>query len=100
MGTGMTTWTSMRPNSYFCDGLQTKKGNDKRKTLNMAWEYDGKPFSSVGTRPWLGPKFWCPGMQNTADFNNQKVFRYADAVLMMAECYAETGELSTRQSAT
>ncbi len=38
----MTTWTSMRPNSYFCDGLQTKKGNDKRKTLNMAWEYDGK----------------------------------------------------------
>ena len=89
MGTGMTTWTSMRPNSYFCDGLQTKKGNDKRKTLNMAWEYDGKPFSNVGTRPWLGPKFWCPGMQNTADFNNQKIFRYADAVLMMSECYAE-----------
>lgn len=56
----------------------------------MAWEYDGKPFSGVGTRPWLGPKFWCPGMQNTADFSNQKVFRYADAILMMAECYAET----------
>ena len=90
MGTGMTTWTSMRPNSYFCDGLQTKKSNDKRKTLNMAWEYDGKPFSGVGTRPWLGPKFWCPGMQNTAAFSNQKVFRYADAILMMAECYAET----------
>ena len=90
MGTGMTTWTSMRPNSYFCDGLQTKKSSDKRKTLNMAWEYDGKPFSGVGTRPWLGPKFWCPGMQNTADFSNQKVFRYADAILMMAECYAET----------
>ena len=90
MGTGMTTWTSMRPNSYFCDGLQTKKSNDKRKTLNMAWEYDGKPFSGVGTRPWLGPKFWCPGMQNTADFSNQKVFRYADAILMRAECYAET----------
>ena len=54
MGTGMTTWTSMRPNSYFCDGLQTKKSNDKRKTLNMAWEYDGKPFSGVGTRPVSG----------------------------------------------
>ena len=52
----------------------------------MAWEYDGKPFSGVGTRPWLGPKFWCPGMQNTADFSNQKVFRYADAILMMADC--------------
>ena len=29
-------------------------------------------------------------MQNTADFTNQKEFRYADAILMMAECYAET----------
>ena len=28
-------------------------------------------------------------MQNTADFTNQKIFRYADAILMMSECYAE-----------
>ena len=83
MGTGMTTWTSMRPNSYFCDGLQTKKSNDKRKTLNMAWEYDGKPFSGVGTRPWLGPKFWCPGMQNTADFSNQKVVTNAAREILL-----------------
>lgn len=48
MGTGMTTWTSMRPNSYFCDGLQTKKSNDKRKTLNMAWEYDGQALLGRG----------------------------------------------------
>lgn len=89
MGTAMTTWTPLRPNSYFCDALQTKRGNDKRKALNMAWDYEGKPFSNVGTRPWPGPKFWCPGMQNTADFNNQKVFRYADAILMIAECHAE-----------
>ena len=59
-------------------------------SVSRTKEYDGKPFSGVGTRPWLGPKFWCPGMQNTADFSNQKVFRYADAILMMAECYAET----------
>ncbi len=89
LGTGMTTWTSMRPNSYFFEALQTKKGNDKRKDLNLAWKYNNKPFSNVGSRPWLGPKFWCPGMQNTADSNNQKIFRYADAILMISECYAE-----------
>lgn len=92
LGSAMTTWTALRPNSYFCDALQTRRGNDRRKDLNMAWEYNGQPFNSTGTRPWLGPKFWCPGMQNLADFNNQKVFRYADAVLMMAECYAEINE--------
>lgn len=91
LGSAMTTWTALRPNSYFCDALQTRRGNDRRKDLNLAWEYDGKPFNSVSTRPWLGPKFWCPAMQNLADYNNQKVFRYADAVLMMAECHAQTG---------
>lgn len=36
---------------------------------------------------WGGPKFWCPGMIKSYDSNNYKIFRYADAVLMMAECY-------------
>ena len=36
---------------------------------------------------WAGPKFWCPGMVLANDSNNVKVFRYADAILMMAECY-------------
>ncbi|MBP5538855.1 MAG: RagB/SusD family nutrient uptake outer membrane protein [Bacteroidales bacterium] len=36
---------------------------------------------------WAGPKFWCPGEVQTYDSNNYKIFRYADAVLMMAECY-------------
>ena len=35
---------------------------------------------------WAGPKFWCPGMTLAHDSNNYKVFRYADAVLMLAEC--------------
>ncbi len=79
MGTGMTTWTSMRPNSYFCDGLQTKKSNDKRKTLNMAWNTTASPLGR-GNRFVARPEILVsPGMQNTADFSNQKVFRYADA---------------------
>lgn len=89
LGNQATTWSAMRPNVIFCQGLQTKLGKDIRKNYNMAWEYDGHTFSSVNTRPWCGPKFWCPDMQGSADGNNYKVFRYADAVLMMAECHNE-----------
>lgn len=89
LGSQCTTWAAARPNVFFCQGLQSKKGKDIRKDYNMAWEYDGHEFKNVSSRPWMGPKFWCPDMQGTADGNNYKVFRYADAVLMMAECYNE-----------
>lgn len=92
LGDQATTWTSMRPNVYFCQGLQTKLGSDIRKNYNMAWEYNGHTFSNVNSRPWCGPKFWCPDMQGSSDGNNYKVFRYADAILMMAECYNELGD--------
>ena len=62
-------------------------GKDSRAKYNMAWGYEDKTFNSTNTRPWCGPKFWCPNMQASADGNNYKVFRYADALLMMAECY-------------
>lgn len=92
LGSQCTTWSSARPNTFFCQGLQTKMGKDNRKASNMAWEYDGRPFNNVNARPWMGPKFWCPDMQGTYDGNNYKVFRYADAILMMAECYNELGD--------
>ncbi len=85
---------------------------DLRAELNMAWEYpydttvtykendvtltktgiDFKQFNGVSERPWMGPKFWCPGQRDTYDSNNYKVFRYADAVLMLAECYCVKGD--------
>ncbi|MCQ2135380.1 MAG: RagB/SusD family nutrient uptake outer membrane protein [Bacteroidales bacterium] len=89
LGSQCTTWAAARPNVFFCQGLQSKKGKDIRKDFNMAWGYDGHEFANVSSRPWMGPKFWCPNMQGTADGNNYKVFRYADAVLMMAECLNE-----------
>lgn len=92
LGDQATTWSAMRPNIYFCQGLQSKLGSDLRKKFNMAWEYNGHAFTNVNTRPWMGPKFWCPDMQGSNDGNNYKVFRYADAILMMAECYNELGE--------
>lgn len=104
-GKNMTTWTALRPNSYYFESLQPRRGTDKRTRLNMAWSYERlnpetgqieeQPFNSTGTRPWTGPKFWCPEMDNTADFNNQKVFRYADALLMQAENYMELEDHAT-----
>lgn len=91
LGNQATTWAAMRPNVFFCQGLQTKLGADIRAKYNMAWDYEGKTFTGVNTRPWMGPKFWCPDMQGSYDGNNYKVFRYADAILMKAECLHETG---------
>lgn len=38
---------------------------------------------------WPGPQFWCPDIINNCDSNNYRLFRYADAVLMMAECWCK-----------
>ena len=92
LGPSATAWAAMRPNLYFCQGLQTKLGPDKRKLYNMAWEYNGRTFNSVNSRPWMGPKFWCPNMYQTSDGNNYPVFRYADTILMIAECLNELNQ--------
>ncbi len=89
LGNDANVWTPYKPNLYFCSGLQPRGNGDLRAELNMAWSYNGQEFNRVknGGTPWMGPKFWCPGMRDTNDSNNYKVFRYADALLMMAECY-------------
>jgi len=76
---------------------------DPRRNIILAYTYNDKwftrPQSANGTgKPWMGAKFWCPGMDNASDGNNQKVFRYADALLMMAECANETGETELAMS--
>ena len=45
------------------------------------------------SRPWLGNKFWCPGMYYTLDSNNPKFFRFADALLMKSEAYLRLGNV-------
>lgn len=89
LGDKSTCWTPWRPTAYFCQNLQTKIGGDLRAKYNMAWEYNGHAFKSVSTAPWPGPKFWCPYLDNSRDGNNYKIFRYADALLMKAECYCQ-----------
>lgn len=117
MGENQRTYTAFRPNQYFYQQLQVYTDYDKldendpdfisnrfdhRSKINMAWGYMShdevnggqkwqffkSPKNETG-RPWMGDKFWCPNMQSTADGNNYKVFRYAGALIMAAECHLE-----------
>lgn len=56
---------------------------------------DDRTFLQVrkNGRPYAGPKFWVPGLVGNNDGNNYKIFRYADAVLMQAECWCMKDEL-------
>lgn len=94
LGSKANPYTSIMPSEYF---MSLYDLTDPRKEIILAYSYGGtwfkRPMSNNGTgKPWMGPKFWCPGMDNAADGNNQKVFRYADALLMMAEAANETGD--------
>ena len=87
------TYSRARTTSYYAQSCMPERSDDKRTKLNLAWEYNGIRFASVtAVRPWLGPKFWSYNMNNTQDGNNQKVFRYADAILMQAENYLELND--------
>ncbi len=85
--------TSITPSNYLID-IFNKYPNDFRENIVMAREYNGQWFRRPSTnnfqgKPWMGAKFWCLEMDNKLDGNNQKVFRYADALLMAAECADE-----------
>ena len=95
LGNQATTWTPLRPNGMFYNGLMRKDSKDLRKDMTIVWEYNGHRFNSTASTPWPGPKFWCPNMDGTWDHNNYKVFRYADALLMMAECCCELDDFET-----
>lgn len=90
LGEEATVWEPIRPNRYFYEGLMPDSAGDLRKGMTCVLGWNGEPFinssGSKVSRPYLGPKFWCPGMVSTYDSNNYKVFRYADALLMQAEC--------------
>ena len=50
----------------------------------------GSTKSATG-RPYLGDKFWCPGMIYNQDSNNLKIFRFAHIVLDLAEANMRVG---------
>ena len=76
---------------------------------NLAWRWRGYSpdgaadaneevlwFSTVKSsklnRPWLGNKFWCFEMNYTHDTNNYPLFRFAGALLNLAEAYYHQGD--------
>ena len=77
------------------DALQSgvtkgKRSIDRRAllTLGIGNLDTGEIFESLRTNSYFygGPKFWCEGMTANYDSNNYRIFRYADALLMKAEC--------------
>lgn len=93
LSTDAICWQPLRPNAFLCNGLYTRTCSDRRKDMTLVWEWKQSDGSTKSfTRCWSGPKFWSYDMYNTYDSNNYTVFRYADALLMLAESYNETGE--------
>ncbi len=94
LGAKANPYNSVTPSGYF---ISLYDLSDPRRNIILGYTYGDQWFKRPQTlngngKPWMGPKFWCPGMDNAADGNNQKVFRYADALLMMAECANELGD--------
>ena len=86
IGTEFKSNIVSRPTKYFYQDIQPKDGKDLRIDLNMGVRYNGKEFTNGKKTPWMGPKFWCPNMYQDRDDNNYPIFRYADVLLMIAEC--------------
>ena len=87
LGTEFKSNIVNRPTKHYHQTIMPKGGSDLRIELNMGIRYNGKDFTNGKNSPWMGPKFWCPKMYQDRDDNNYKVFRYADVLLMLAECH-------------
>ena len=117
LGDQMRTQTPFRPTKRFYQKLMPYNSTDLRRAAYtssgepiegsggyLAWGWPGyypdddrsvapqvfRFFSatkSASGRPYLGNKFWCFGMQYNLDSNSYKVFRYAGAILGLAEAW-------------
>lgn len=117
LGDQMRTQTPFRPTKRFYQKLMPYSSTDLRRAAYsstgepieggggyLAWGWPGyypdddrtlspKVFrffnspKNANGRPYLGNKFWCFGMQYNLDSNSYKVFRYAGAILGLAEAW-------------
>lgn len=90
LGDNTTGYAPAQANNYLVNNLLAEENNDKRRPMSIVREWNGQTFNSMKnttTTAFFGPKFWCPNMQANNDYNNYKVFRYADAILMIAEAH-------------
>lgn len=92
LGSEAQAYTPLRPTSYMKTTVSPSGTSDIRREVNMCSGWDGVKFPS--SRVWMGPKFWSPGTYKYYDNMNYKVFRYADAVLLLAEAWCEKGDFA------
>ena len=91
LGDKLYCYSPVRPTAYMKTLMPSDNG-DIRRQHNFCTGY-GDPFVTFKSKTvWPGPKFWCPNMYTNHDNNNYKVFRYADAVLLLAEAWCEKGD--------
>ncbi|MBR6002362.1 MAG: RagB/SusD family nutrient uptake outer membrane protein [Bacteroidales bacterium] len=101
LGNKAYSYRPVKPSSYMKTYVAPSGTGDIRREFNFAssWSHTrinpetGKEetvtenFNSV----WMGHKFWCFGVYHNDDSNNYKIFRYADALLLLAEAWCEKG---------
>lgn len=75
---------------YLAWGWQGWTPEENRNTTPAHWVFFTSTSNANG-RPYLGNKFWCPGMQYNMDSNNYKVFRFAGVLLNLAEAHLRRG---------
>ena len=69
----------------------TQDENMDTVPAHMIFFTDTKNKGEKTGQPYLGDKFWCPGMVYTQDSNNLKIFRFAHVVLDLAEAHMRMG---------
>ena len=70
----------------------TQEENMDTVPAHMIFFNDTKKKGEKSGQPFLGDKFWCPGMVYNQDSNNLKIFRFAHVVLDLAEAYMRMGD--------
>ena len=90
IGENATCYTPVRPTSHMKNDIAPADNGDIRRDINISRGWNGVKFG--GGSQWMGEKFWCFGVYKNHDNNHYKIFRYADAVLLLAEAWCEKGD--------
>lgn len=88
VGENAYSYAPLRPSTYMKSYVSPSGNGDIRREFNIATTWHGVKFK---TTEWMGHKFWCFGVYHNYDSNNYKIFRYADALLLLSEAWCEKG---------
>ena len=74
-------------------GYEGWTATEDMNTVEAHWLFftDTKNKGQKTGQPYLGDKFWCPGMVYNQDSNNIRIFRFATVVLDIAEAQMRMG---------